>query len=413
MAAPVASAKSTPTPGADPEPSPLPKITVTSALTEDTVRKESRAYFTGTIVNDGTLPLTGISIYAAPPDTVHFVQKLPLNGGQGCDGQAAQNSLPDLPAGGRESFCGTLEAAKAHPQRRVALVVQYTSAGSALAITTSPGAFVVQDWYDYWIVAKLYNLLKDLAFPIFLAVFGVFLKLMTDRRDRRDKLGTERRELSAETWKQMLPKSHKLAGAYYMPLSGAALGISVEWKRCTDRPTERDQAARMIYYYILNFGRVMRDLRYSTGGFYFKDRIGEQIAGRCWKQIRDGYFPTQDEQHKLHYFAALRRVEEKQDVDVFLSNLDAAGPASPMRQAWDEFQTLLADAVRFKEMVDWFDVFRAVVVYESNRVYAYWYRLPETLRLTGTQETMIDGLFSGAEDKERAKLYIELSKRGQ
>lgn len=381
---------------------PAPKVTVTSTLAEDTVRKESRVYFTGTIVNDGTLPVTGISILAAPPDTVHFIQQLPLTGTQGCDGPQAQKPLDDLPAGGRESFCGTLTADESHPVRRVTLVVSYKINGSTYSLTTSPGAFAAQDWYDYWVVAKLYNLLKDLGFPIFLALFGLILKLITDQR-----------ELRAETWKEMLPKSHDLAGAYYMPLAGDALGITVEWKRYLDNPAEQAQAARQIYYYILNFGRAMRDLRYALGGFYFKDRIGEQIAGRCWKQIRDEYFPTKDELHKLHYFGALRLVEEKQDVDLFLAKLDAAGPASPLHQTWDEFQILIANNTRFQEMVNWFDVFRAVVVYESNRVYAYWYRLPETLRLDGNQETMIDGLFTGVEDKQRAKTYLELSKNGQ
>jgi hypothetical protein len=383
-------------------PPPVPKITVTSSLADDFVREQSHVYFTGLIVNEGTVTVSAISVLASPPDTVRFIQRLPIRGTESCDGPDIQTTLlGDLPPGGREAFCGTLDASQSHPKRRVTLVVHYAYGKVSYDTTTSPGLLSVQDWSDHW-STKLYDLLKDFTFPIVLALFGVILKFITDKR-----------ELRSETWKEMLPQSHELASKYYMPLAGAALGMSVEWKRYVDKPSEQGEAARQMFYYILNFGRVLRDMRYAIGGFYFKDRIGERIAGRCWKELRDVYFPTTNEDKKLNYFRALRLVGKKQDVDLLLDNLDAAGPASPMRKAWEDFNTLLSNPARFKEMIAYFDLVRAVISYESNRVYAYWYRLPENLRLEDEQKTQVYTLFPDETDKEKARLYFKLSAKGQ
>ena len=387
-----------------PPAAPAPKISVASTLAEESVLVNEAIHFSGTVANDGDASARDLQIAVVPSGyTLHL--GTPPGGPNGsCETPAASNKIADeLPRGGRIAFCGTLLPAEQHLKRKINFIIHYSANGQSFDAASSPGAFTVQTRTDYNLT-KLYGWIKDLAFPIMLALFGVFLKLITDNR-----------ELRAETWKQMLPKSHDLAGKYYMPIAGSAVGISQSWTRYSKAgatPADKTQEVRLMFFYIMLFHRLMRDMRYEIGGFYFKDRIGEQIANFCWTVLRDGYFPATLEETKRNYAQAVRLKKRKEELDEFLDQLDSAGPGSPLFKTFAFFSAIVARPNDYKSMIDHFDLLRAILIYESNRVYHYWYRLPETLDLTAAQCRLVDALFSTQANKDKARKYIELSRKG-
>lgn len=129
-----------------------------------------------------------------------------------------------------------------------------------------------QRWSDFRLgsvddVVGLLDLLSKLLWPI----LGFLLGVLFNR-------GAERRAAQQQTWSQMLAKSHENAERYYMPASSAVFSFL--------RRIERGSSDEGFFYLAL-FLRRMHVLVSDIGGFYFKDRLSEDIVHHLWTYFRD------------------------------------------------------------------------------------------------------------------------------
>jgi len=213
----------------------------------------------------------------------------------------------------------------------------------------------------------------------------------------------------------MLPASHKLACRFYIPLAGAALGILTEFDKYQAAGKDlkiREEKTRFIFYYTLQLGLKMRDIRYALGGFYFKERLGERIASISWLKIRD-YFPGNREEDYRVYFRSLKLIDKKDDLDALLKKLDNKQDTglATLQDAFASLKIRLADEEKTTEMIKLLELMQKVVTYESNRIYDYWYAVKERMELSSAQETLVLSFFEEQSDKRDAAAYLETAKK--
>jgi hypothetical protein len=68
-----------------------------------------------------------------------------------------------------------------------------------------------------------------------------------------------------------------------------------------------------------------------------------------------------------------------------------------IQQAWLLFQTeVFADQSKLKEGILHLKGFCAILAYESNRPYAYWYSHPTKLKMSRNVEALLRGILEGA-----------------
>src|SRR5207248_5432220 len=86
--------------------------------------------------------------------------------------------------------------------------------------------------------------------------------------------------VATETWKQMLPISHRYAAKFYLPLSSAAEDAVEAF--------EEPNPEAAFFYILLLLKRI--DLaKESIGGLYFKNNAGEELAQLCWRSFRNKF----------------------------------------------------------------------------------------------------------------------------
>ncbi len=210
--------------------------------------------------------------------------------------------------------------------------------------------------------------LKDLAWPLVFFLLGWMFKA-----------GEQRRAAVQQTWTQMLSKSHQNAERHYMPVSSAIYG----WRDSLE-PASEEQVDKALYYFALLLRR-MDELRRDISGFYFKDRLGEMVAGRAWELLRDrfqGRFPAGEGIEKAELLA--RSVSAQETFHEFKERLGEepvyAHPQAARRALW-EVRQAFRDWIRgleFQELeLPLAELLETVIDFEMNRPYEPWYDRPE------------------------------------
>lgn len=213
---------------------------------------------------------------------------------------------------------------------------------------------------------------KDLAWPLVGFLLGLLFKS-----------GEQKRAALQQTWNQMLTTSHETAKDYYMPVSAAAnwfLG-SLE----SDSTSDPDEA----FYNFALFFRRMRKTFDEISGFYFKDRVGEELAIQCWNFIFDsfvGSFPNRTgAENKELLMSTISPAESLQEYKRKLSPdatyafpFPARAKLLKVRQRFDQWVT----RDEFKKLdLPILTVFFLVIDYEINRPYDPWYAEPQPFKI--------------------------------
>jgi hypothetical protein len=396
----------------------FPQITITTALSQDSTVKGKQVDFSGTIVNDSNQTIKHVTIISIIPHEYSILRICRQNAIEPCEAPSGNTLSGDIvdqvSPGERLAFWGSLKADSPHSKTRINFVIQYlTGTGTSSIISFAGFNAVRTGWESFW--SSAYSGLKDLALPIVLAFLGVGLNIVTNRRDRKLLEQDREKTLRSETWGQILPVSHKLACRYYIPLCSAAWGTSMAWDAFLAAGQDlrgREEQARRFFFYILQFGLMMRDIKNAMGGFYFKERFGEKIAGSLWKNIRD-FFPGKREDELRDYFGSLKHINRKDDLDTFLKKFDSKeDPAhATLQLLFSRLKLVLADEQKTAENIRFLDVMRKIVVCEANRIYDYWYVVKERLLLSTDEENIVLTLFSDAAEQSEARAYLKTARR--
>jgi hypothetical protein len=257
-----------------------------------------------------------------------------------------------------------------------------------------------------WIARlSLDELLKILAVPALLLLVGAaitafvnFINVSREKRaataqaaiDAARHIQEQERAVRAETWKQMLPVSHNYAAKFYLPLSLAAERFADSLKQSN---------ARLAFFYLLFCGRKMIATRNEIGGFYFKDLRGESLAAVCWKNQRLACLGEED---NPLFLAVLDSIDQLEDIDSYEGFekrfADVSGGVvefaeDSIQQAWTLFQAWIGTG-NVAPTIQYLEGFYAVLDFESNRPYEYWYDTPAKLKITAETEQLLRKLLA-------------------
>lgn len=293
---------------------------------------------------------------------------------------------------------------------------------------------VIGEWQGF--AAAVIEFFKLLAIPAILALIGYWLNEQNRKRDNTFAAASRARDeafadanrahdetfavaqmdrqnaqheheqdqaLRSETWKQMLPLSHTYASKFYLPLSLAAQNLAKELKDPVAKP-------RLAFFYLLLCGKKMRATRNEIGGFYFKDLRGERLAADCWEIQRASCLGEADDEFYKSVQAAIDRFTDEIDsFEAFESNFvdSSVNPSvyvdDSVDQAWQGFEKWIAgDRAKVEKTSQYLIGFYAVLDYESNRPYQYWYDpkvSPASLVISGETQKLLTAILEDAKYK--------------
>jgi hypothetical protein len=320
-----------------------------------------------------------------------------------------------LAAGGMVTVQGYLKPTALHNPSTLTSVVTWNFVSKeegAVAVLESQGVNLGENQVvdASWIGrVSLDELLKILAVPALLLLVGAaitafvnFINVSREKRaataqaaiDAARHIQEQERAVRAETWKQMLPVSHNYAAKFYLPLSLAAERFADSLKQSN---------ARLAFFYLLFCGRKMILTRNEIGGFYFKDLRGESLAAVCWKNQRLACLGEEDSPLFLAVRDSMDQLEDIDSYEGFEKRFaDLSGGAvefteDSMQQAWTLFQVWIGTG-NVAPTIQYLEGFYAVLDFESNRPYEYWYDTPAKLKITAETEQLLRKLL--AEEKK-------------
>lgn len=318
----------------------------------------------------------------------------------GCDA-----IVPKLEAGQSVTVSGKLAATQAHDRERVIAAVSWNDGKTNSQSFAALGEIVVQTGWEQWRSSVAYDLVKDLTLPVVLvalgAAFGFYDKYRENKRHRLQeqleesrKKDAELRAQTAQTWTSMLPESHKLATKYYMPVDAAASSaldelLEREEARKNADPARQADAEDRAFYYLLLMSRRFRELADKKGGWYFKNRTGEQLVARCLENFRV-LFLRQPPNAQVQWSNAVGQIGITEKIGAFQARVTGNGPEAPLlQQALANFRAWLATA-DYDPAVKNLRGMRILLSFEMNRPYQYWYGGAEILPLEGDLKDEIE-----------------------
>ena len=258
------------------------------------------------------------------------------------------------------------------------------------------------------------ELMKILAVPAVLLLVGAmttivvnFVNVWRERRIATAQLAADaashereqQRAVRAETWKQMLPVSHTYAAKFYLPLSLAAERFAKSLKKSN---------TRLAFFYLLFSGKRAIATRNEIGGFYFKDLRGETLAAQCWEQQRLACLGEEDTPLFLAVRASIDQLADIDSYEAFVRMFaDESGGVvafsdDNIQSSLDIIPGMDGPGGSGAKTVQYLEGFYAVLDFESNRPYQYWYETPATLKITTPIQQMLQGILRAAKytDKE-------------
>jgi hypothetical protein len=320
-----------------------------------------------------------------------------------------------------------LRSEEVHRSEILSAGISWKDAADHTSSVAAPvGPIAIRSRLDEWIQARV-ALFQGLALPLATFLLGGIFSVAKYYSDRADKEADDRRAQLTQTWNQMLPASHKLALGHYVPMS-AALHEALDWLAKADPANASAPAApvagkgvpgapatapaaappwdepklKRAFYGLMLFESRVRNTTTKVRGFYFKDRTGEKIVSRCYLRYRETFY-RKDSAEQI----AVEKVRDLVPVDMDLKDFEAA---------WTNNKTLFDDLyAKFKAWTvkpDGYPVakkiltaLRAVLDYESNRPYEYWYGKRDRLSIEDGAEKMLRGDWSGITDTVEAAAF--------
>jgi hypothetical protein len=355
----------------------------------------------------GTTGVCGeLAARAAAPGTASDASK---SSAAPCGPLAAQ-----LAPGQSVAVWGDLHAAKATDKEAVIGEVDWTNGAGAEARRSndafSLGETVIQGWFEQFRSSSFYDFLKDISLPLVLALLAAALAWYDKSRERKRSAAAEERAHTLQTWGRMLPISHKLATKYYMPIEGAtraaidaldqrqkALDAAGDPKASAtviaDKTQEAEDKEEEVFFYSLLMRRRLRILFDEKGGWYFKDRIGEELSNQC---LNEHYELCLDKPvaASTALSVATGMVEANEKLGAFRNILHGTNAEAIQFQDLLKYFRVWLKSPECKPAFDNLRAWRELLSYEMNRPYEYWYGSQEKLSL---DKAMRDTILAAAQ----------------
>jgi len=374
-------------------------VTGVGTLSARTILIHEQLRFTLTLRNKTGSPLSSLTLLVGPDG--YQVQQVCVPDSEweskcwnGWDlSHSGLELAPALPPGQSLTVWGYLRPTNTHKTAMVTVVLAWKPSNAPKvaysSATFSLGENLVQSEINSRLV-WLYDFFgKVLAIPMLLVLIGWGLDQISKRREeRRDQ--QQEKALRAETWKQMLPVSHSYSAKYYLPLSLAAEKFV---------HALRTNKIRVAFFHLLQLQARMRVTRDEIGGFYFRDLRGETLAAECWRRQSVAILGSEDSPFQKAMSAIMAKVQTSDSYQDFedrfsgVANTGSGFSDVAVETAWKLFQGWTNNQIAVSEAAESLDGFIAVLDFESNRPFEYWYdtrpRLVATKRLESMLRTIL------------------------
>jgi hypothetical protein len=378
-------------------------VDVRGFVSESTIQQGQKEAFFLWIVNRTTEPIQNVSLEEVRAPGLLILNRSWCGADPNC-----KLITPQLNPGQSIAVSGELLGAQPHQKESIFSKIAWTDSTRKLPSSRYSllGDVAVQTGWEHWRSSWVYDLLKDLALPIVVlamaTAFGFYDKWKENRKQKREKESEERhkkdaevRAQTAETWNSMLRESHKLATRYYMPVDGAASSAVDElgrWQKASKDgdSTQKELAEERAFFYLLLMSRRLRQLSDDRGGWYFKDRIGEQLVARCLENFRL-LMLNQSDGATIKWSLAVGVVSTTEKLGSFATMRSASDRNGEiLREARECFSQWLVSA-NFEPALRNLYAMRLMLSYEMNRPYEYWYGGCDQLSLSDEiKKTVLD-----------------------
>lgn len=398
------------------------QLSATGTIASGSIRKSELLPFVITLRNDSAASLNSLRLIRTPPG--YTLERLcTLNQDERASCVAGEQFaatgflLTDAISPGQSfTIWGDLRPARTHKSEILTIIVAWTTAkddartySSSLVVSLGENE-VLSGLQRFWVSVS--EAVKLLLIPIALAIIGLFLNLFMKGRTER-----------AETLKLMLQISHGYASQYYLPLSIALAGMA-KYLRESIAPKGKDDSLRdskrkVAFYYHLLVWRRMSKITKTIGGFYLKDLRGEALVAECWSRHKLAVAGCVDDPRYIATRAAIKRFTDDTDsYQAFEEQFEnSAGEGywdEHIQLAWTRFQEWLDDENTVQEQVALnLDAFCAILDWEANRPYQYWYDHAAKLPLNDGTEKLLKGMLRNEVQfsaKERADYFAHVQK---
>ncbi|MFL6197307.1 MAG: hypothetical protein ACJ75H_24180 [Thermoanaerobaculia bacterium] len=228
-----------------------------------------------------------------------------------------------------------------------------------------PAVPVSSDWGRLLAsLGKSIDLLKDLALPIALFLFGTYLQRRDKERESIEDERDRQQTLLRETWTLMLPKVHAYAETHYMPVYTSITAFR-----------ERTEENQRLFE-LLRLFRRLRKLGHTAGGLFFRDFEGEELAGETWSRFiaRARSALSREDMDR-----AMTVVEPDENYALFLDKLEGrstdpeAGKTSALLKRLQGSLASWEKSASFPQDTAFLDLYGCILLYEMNRPYEIWY----------------------------------------
>src|ERR1700730_17930566 len=253
--------------------------------------------FTAILKNSSAVPLKNLKLaYVEPPeyniDRICWIE----GGTEQCQEISNNSGTLRIPIGPNRSTAiwGRIRIKKSHDKGKVTAIFSWIDdGGNTSDFNITLGDFTAQSCYQYY-GKLLYGLVKDFALPTVLVLLGFAYQLWDKRCESERQEKEQERAHILQTWNSMLPISHKYATRYYMPVvangNGVLDGLNGYFGALVDNAGNANEKtnewSRRAFFTMAVLGRTLRHLSDNVGGFYFKDREGEELASSCLNYFR-------------------------------------------------------------------------------------------------------------------------------
>ena len=404
-------------------PAPVGEVQATGFLAASEIKTRETVRFWLTVRNRLPLSVTDVRVHRLDSAGFEIVRRC------WCGAERAACGEPPLPAapsgaglappspdcnlltdkltpGQTFTVWGDLRATEARDLSNVTLVIEWRNPDkSPSEAAVSLGACKVRDR-----AARIGAFVKDYGvtalLPLALGLFPLYYKWLESKRARKD-----------EQWNLMLPESRELSRRHYLPLAsavgqatahlawveGALSSLAKEPDQFVRRNQERQLTApvRTAFFYWVLTWRQLRNLFDSVGGLHFMDRVGEKLVASCQEKFASLYWHDDPHQHRV-LTRILDHIEVNEKIDSFEMKLEEelkpnSGTSLGLREGWSFFQKWVRspDCGECLLYLKWFE---ALVVYEANRPFEYWYGMKQQIGIDPALGRVIRELA-----KERAK----------
>lgn len=274
-----------------------------------------------------------------------------------------QGVVEKLDIGEMVTFEASLRAGSASVgQHDPVAILEWRSGGQRKQVGVPIGPLWVENPASVW-MRTLFSVLEDTLLPAVLLFLGWLFQRRSAQLEQEREEAAKRQAALQEAWTLMLPRSHEYAAKYYMPLQQSLmifLTASEKWNE-RGRPIDSSEARAFLYYLMLFFKR-MSIIGQEAGGFFFKNQLGEKLAGKCWDYACEGVYARLDERKVRMVIATM---EPKETLETFRKK------AAVFTDLRGQVQELLNQGIDWQVSI--LTILYEVLGLEANRPYQPWY----------------------------------------